>query len=167
MAIVLTDRAEQELLENTYAGESVSVGLYFETGGDVVDFDDDSQHEYANKVDGAPQDQWGSAANENGRVDIPYDTEPDGPSYERDTVTVSQANIRRGSGLSVSTDLSSKIRLPPVEFDVSDSGTPVNAVFVVYEPTGDVHFNTYLDQTYLLQGIDETVTISNVELIIE
>lgn len=166
MAIVLSDRAEQEILEEAYAGESVIVGLYYETGG-RLDSENDSNKNYATTDDGAPNDRWGTTLSERAKLSRIEETEPDGSAYQRQTATVSQANIRRDPGFSSSTDLSSKISLPPVSFDVSDSTLPVNAVFVIYDKTGDVHFNTFLDQTYQLQNYDGEVTISNVELIIE
>lgn len=167
MAIVLTDRAEQEILEETYVGESVIVGLYYETGDRLDAAGEKSYATPSELPDDATETTYGTSLSEAGRLTLIEETEPSGVSYQRQQTGIQQANIRRDAGFGISTDLSSKISLPPVTFDVSDSEYPVNAVFVIYEPTGSVHFNTFLDQTYRLVDYDDTLTISNVELIIE
>ena len=168
MAIVLTDRAEQEILEETYVGESVIVGLYYETGDRLDKAGDKNYASPGELPDDVDSDiNYGTSLSEAGRLNLVQETEPSGSSYQRQETEIFQSNIRRDAGFDTSTDLSSKISLPPVEFDVSDSEYPVNAVFVIYEPTGNLHFNTFLDQTYRLQDYDDTLTITNVELIIE
>jgi len=166
MAIVLTDRAEQEILEAAYVGESVIVGLYYETG-DRLDSPTKNYAKPGELPDGVSNDEYGTSLSEGGNLSRVAATEPSGASYSRQETDISQTNIRRDAGFSASTDLSSKVSLPPVIFDVSDSEYPVNAVFVIYEPTGNIHFNTFLDQTYKLSEYNSELTISNVELVIE
>jgi len=167
MAIVLTDRAEEELFTETYVGESVIVGLYYETGARLDNAGGTNYATPSELPDGADDDEYGTSLSEAGRLSLIEETDPSGSSYQRQTDSVEQSNIRRDAGFDTSTDLSSKISLPPVKFDVSDSEYPINAVFVIYEPTGNVHFNTFLDQTYRLEDYDDILTINNVELIIE
>jgi len=155
MVTLLTDKGEFEILKEAYAGKEIRVGLYNESGTRGPAY---GGEEADNEV----------SVREGSTVNTVSNTEPDrSGSYSRQTKFVDVSNIRRDAGFKLSNDLSAKVLVPNVVFDVSDATRDVNAVFVVFGETGSLHFTCFLDETYDLSEIDDELTVTNIELYIE
>lgn len=184
MTIRLTDHGEYEMLEKAYDGAEMVVGLYNESGSESDDTPDEEEViddvNFDFVIGGDAEDDSIQrnkvSLTEAGLESTVRKTEPDrDKGYSRQSVTVSADNIRRASGFSISKDLTGKLTLPPVTFNVKDNTREVNAVFVMLKKTGNIHFNSFLDQRLVLDNfpvdaVGETaneVTINNIELLIE
>ena len=200
MTIRLTDQGEYEMLQEAYDGAEMIVGLYNEKGSDrdnTPQEPEDSSSDDNEVIDDVNFDfiiggGGSSGGSDDGETFTPQNdkvslteaglestvrkTEPDRTKgYARQSVTVSADNIRRASGFSTSKDLTGKLTLPPVTFNVEDNTREVNAVFVMFKKSGNIHFNSFLDRRLVLDNfpvdaIGETayeVTINNIELLIE
>lgn len=181
---IFTDHGEYEMLKNAYEGREMIVGLYNEAEGSEtrhenprgrLDVTGSGAELLEENIEGVSQDKV--YMTEAGLEKNVIRTEPDATkSYSRQEVTVSADQIRRASGFAGSRDLTSKVTLPPVEFNVRNNTREVNTVFVMDKESGNIHFNCPLSQRLILdylprtpdgENVGSTVTVNNIELFIE
>jgi len=176
MTVQLTDLGEKQIFEDAYDGEEFIIGLYNE--------ENDVTYSQPDVTEGFEDYIYGVYNNPQTTSDVPNNTvapgeratvaqleksEPDkSVSYSRQTVEASAEYVRRDSGrLNLSRDLSARVSFPRIVFDVKDNERVVNAIFVILEETGNVHFTVPLDEQIVLDNVDDELVINGAELFLE
>lgn len=180
MANSLSDQGELEVLRRAYAGETLTVGLYNETG-DIPDYtrtigEDDPDND-PNIIDSVEFNFFigGSSeteveddqitATQGSSLSHVAQTEPERTlSYSRQEVEIQQGDIKQVFGFKDTTDLSVSLEVPKVEFNVSTNSREINAVFVAND--GELLFTAFLPQDYVLDD-KISVKVTNVKLLLE
>jgi len=180
MSNTLSDQGELELLRRAYAGETLTVGLYNESGN-IPEYttviEDGSEASTEDTIESVNISLFVEPTVE---TDIKDDkitvtegstlsdvskTEPDRSlSYTRQDVDIKQSDIKQVFGFKDDLDLSASIEVPKVEFNVSSNTREINAVFVA--KGDDLLFSAYLPQNFRLDS-ESSVKVTNVKLLLE